>query len=1323
MSLGIGNNNSFKTTFRSEDAPNYKARAVDGGNSSSSVKFSFEELNKLFLEKGLSALMEKITELQNAGLATDVSVKSDADGRIIITFKADDKEYKFKGAAGDEPQLPTNDSTLKTDNIDNADKTNETNKTNNATDPRALTQDELEARRKNSRYYNYDGPDRRHETDYDEIIVDGVTYRIPLTPNRLCDSSVFEDVIKEMCNYFNITPANITKLMNSLTDEQKEYINAHPEKFSGVQIDQYDSAWFGTPEMMERYLDNGDFYSADEMYYQCVKAFSGYLNEDSNWGPISSYMTSVVPETVSNPTYNVKVNGDSIEFTDKTVKAIMDFLKENASKFGSSDKNRYDYLGCADAGYCKMLGLTPDDTEATIWQKINDFCYKNGSTDGKSMLMEDYYNACAENQTVSFTNSNYPNTSIATYETCQKVVNYNAETIRSESKEAKSKYTNVDEGTTGAKSTPTNGIGEYTAKMDIGGVAADGDDDTAFKNLKEKFMQELADRIKNSKGYNSVSTDFFQAGNIPIYALVDVDDNGNITLSEKAKTYLKNYLQNLANAEKADIELYDKNIELIRADGNSFDSVYTQCAQKEFLELFGLSEIPYGGDYKNHPQMEAWIENIENMANDDSKLEQLLTTFMSSIGSTDGKTTSLESYYDTIANNGIYEHLTTYGQSKTSYRTDAEIKTLAKNGADGSYLEGLKQKYPEIYQEYQYYIQDTYDTYGGVIRFDMYVESDGEDQAPAFGAENRAFQYLWAKGAVLLAAGVVDGDSYTEQRRKLTELAQKMGVSDDTINVKDMMNYLLGDNAEGVNYFDKYLQNRTAKAESLSNTKLETVQQNPDIDVVRSDDDHSNDYWENYGVSDASQTETAKNQAKVTEISDYIESLLDPIYQKYYKDNGNDGYENFVLGQSEWSNPDSGDYAHTTWSWKDDSIKQAFVKEVEEAIQKALAKYSDSITNISFDGQRVIFSTVYDKDINAKTTDPVHGVNYNRATQVVGDIYIPGTKVTKDSGEFEAAVDTTINYTNPPKTINNNFPDGAPSNIDGKEVVKTAWEGIYATADGSKVYLWDAKAQKYLEINNWTSQAAESFAQGDSTHLPFVGGGYSGAGDPTVSNYQNFEVNQILLSLVYGYNRTDDPTIFEKDGKYYQLDFGTKRHEEGLEGYQKSLREMTFANETSTQANNTTPSTPVVDNNVEETKAEETKNTDTTEEIVYKSEDVATEMQAAAEKFNLTAAKTAGIYYQFSDQGSYLCVWNPQTKKFKTFSINTRNADGTYNKEFTQTGKAVDRTNTTNVYYEALLEAYKNGYNFTANYPWVCEKDGVYYEYDKEAGCFKKRAE
>ena len=61
MSLGIGNNNnSLITTFRSEDAPNHKTRAVNGGNSSSSVKFSYDELNKLgLLEKIFAMIPEK----------------------------------------------------------------------------------------------------------------------------------------------------------------------------------------------------------------------------------------------------------------------------------------------------------------------------------------------------------------------------------------------------------------------------------------------------------------------------------------------------------------------------------------------------------------------------------------------------------------------------------------------------------------------------------------------------------------------------------------------------------------------------------------------------------------------------------------------------------------------------------------------------------------------------------------------------------------------------------------------------------------------------------------------------------------------------------------------------------------------------------------------------------------------------------------------------------------------------------------------------------------------------------------------------------------
>lgn len=125
-------------------------------------------------------------------------------------------------------------------------------------------------------------------------------------------------------------------------------------------------------------------------------------------------------------------------------------------------------------------------------------------------------------------------------------------------------------------------------------------------------------------------------------------------------------------------------------------------------------------------------------------------------------------------------------------------------------------------------------------------------------------------------------------------------------------------------------------------------------------------------------------------------------------------------------------------------------------------------------------------------------------------------------------------------------------------------------------------------------------------------------------------------------------------------------------------------------------------------------------ENLFESSDVLEEMQIAAEKLNLTAAKTQGIYCQYTTQGSYLCIWDPQTKKFKTFPTNVRNADGSISSEFTQSGKALKRTET-NLYYEALLEAYKLGLNFTANFPWVCNKDGVYYEFDKNIGEFKKK--
>ena len=754
---------------------------------------------------------------------------------------------------------------------------------------------------------------------------------------------------------------------------------------------------------------------------------------------------------------------------------------------------------------------------------------------------------------------------------------------------------------------------------------------------------------------------------------------------------------------------------------------------------------------------------------DEETIWEKINFFCKSVGSTDGKTIALSDYYDLTANvkltnntdrsgytyekiaemindkNASYSEYigskktTVTNQEDFSYAPSMDVGGVPVDVADdddstskvNEFLDGLKQKYPEVYKEYYLQIQRTleydnqYDNpyqFDGKIRLDWYETCHGESDS----------RCAWYRDVLDLAAGITDSDSYSEQDVKRNNIVDKMcseiggevtdGYGNPTLSVVDMFNYLLGDNSEKVNYFDKLIQKQNSYSESVIKAldNLEVAEPNPDIKVDRSNGDYHSindpvNSWEHYGVEQLTKDEREEKLSHINDIKSYIKELLDPIYENYFADDRYDSYINFEKGKSDYANSDSDDFQCIVWSWRSEEMKQAFVKEVDEVIAKALAKYSNEINDIVFDGQRIMFTTIYDDVLED-----------NRGTEVYGNIYVPGYQDTRSPYRFEAAVDKTKAYTNPPEIIENNIPDGAPVNVDGNDVVKTPWDGIYVSANGDYLYLWDAKEQQYLEMKLGVPMASGLYSLGDTSTLPF----YS-SGDTKITNYSNAEVHQILLSLVYGYNRTDNPTIFEKDGKYYQLDYGTKYHREGLEGYKDTLREISFVNSSSQSepTNSSTPETQAKTISPSTLEAEKVVNTETpdtpdtkTEEIVYKSEDVVSEMETAAEKLNLTAANTTGIYKQFSTQGSYLYIWDPQTKKFKAFSVNVRNADGTINQEFTQAGKAVNRTET-NIYYEALLEAYKNGYNFTANYPWVCEKDGVYYEYDKEAGCFKKRAD
>ena len=501
------------------------------------------------------------------------------------------------------------------------------------------------------------------------------------------------------------------------------------------------------------------------------------------------------------------------------------------------------------------------------------------------------------------------------------------------------------------------------------------------------------------------------------------------------------------------------------------------------------------------------------------------------------------------------------------------------------------------------------------------------------------------------------------------------------------------------------------------------------------------------------------------EIRSYIKELIDPIYLKYY---GSRNGDDFVYFKRDYDYDSTGSILYT---WKSEKDKQAYVKEVEAVIQKTLEKYSDDLTSISFDGWRVTITTKDDS-------------TYSGAEVIEGVTMVEGGRISFIDDK-ELAFETPRVYTNPPEILEKNYPEKAPAfhddiynfQYEDIDLYKTPWDGVLVDLDGY-VFLYDIEKERYVR---WTNNVdATALANGDKSALQDFGcfGAFQTGGE-------EFLIARLVLCNMYGYNLTTASNIFEKDGKYYQYDtrkgaapsssepFATS----SAEGFISALTEVEFVGTTTPETKNVTPatqqapkaveqpevvenpvqqspliSTPETQDEVPEQPVQQTplistpetqdevpeqpvtpvteekevntdeKEVNTKEEVIAKSEDVLSEMQAAAEKLNLTAAKTTGTYYQFSAQGSYLHVWNPKTKKFKAFSINTRNADGTINQEFTQAGKAVNRTET-NVYYEALLEAYKNGYNFTANYPWVCEKDGVYYEYDKEAGCFKKRAD
>lgn len=1119
----------------------------------------------------------------------DINI-TENNGITTVTFTYEGKKYTLK-CSTDAAKSQIDD--VKDDATKNV--TIDGGTTTPATpDSRALSQEEFEAKKNNSNFYNYNGekrsisignvawvtysdknqPDGVYGASLPELDIGVYASELENTPEYMEDSnndmcaewSYLADLTVQICDKLGIEYTDRHDSyeaifdQNRLTKEQGQYINSHPEEFFGMKINYDENGEYGIYlgayydlYCYSKYTQNSDFMNIKDVYWSQVDKFSKSLQMNQG----TNLMTT--PEC----------DGNTVTFTDESIEMIKEMLMKGRgfdNEHHAYNKNEY--------GFVQLLGLNQNSSEEEIRQKIADFCYKAGSTDGKTILVEDYYNALA------------------------------------------------------------------VAKVGISGGSLSNID------------------LEIPLTYDEISRNINNA----LYLKIEECERLGIDISDLGITKPSQFIK--INASEA-----------FNATGLMNGGVKDERYSNRFYN-----------DDVTKPE-DPWIDVPEDYK------------------SPDGDTSGV-----------------------------------------GYFVCELKEKYPDIYEKFK----DVFPEYG-----------NGHGQSRSINicitnnrySDNQDFRKL-----LMYAAGVSESEVNSiymnSDAQKINEkVATALGgivdgpyiASDIEFDVIDLMNYLLGKNDTGTNYFyaSGIVQpqtNNTVNVTSNDGVQDYTNYSNVFEASVSLPTDSSVKY-----VDDIDKTVRANGEFNNSdirnEIYDYMRELIDPIYQDYFRGSP-ESYVNFNHDYEACTKDGNDIYSPYEYVWKDEETKQAFVKEVETAIQKVLDKYSDVLSSMTFDGRRISFTTKDDS-------------TYTGAPFVNGDIVNGGRF--RNVGDYEPALKTPKTYL-APSVIANNVPDNAPvikdDNGNDLSLYKTPWEGVLVDKNNT-LYLWDSANSRYInagtvnavELANGNIDALKNIISDFSTGANFINGS-----EYAVTGGSEYEVARVLINLVYGYNLTSSPCIFEKDGKYYQFD---ERKDTNLdseygritpETFISLLTEIEFADgvtETATQSKTSTtqsepevtvvdtPDVPTAEIPVPEVEQpvtptvaveEKTITKEEKEEVIIKSEDIVSEMQTAAEKLNLTAAKTTGTYYQFSANGSYLHVWNPETKKFKAFSINTRNADGTINQEFTQTGKAVNRTEA-NVYYEALLEAYKNGYNFTVNYPWVCEKDGVYYEYDKEAGCFKKRTD
>ena len=113
---------------------------------------------------------------------------------------------------------------------------------------------------------------------------------------------------------------------------------------------------------------------------------------------------------------------------------------------------------------------------------------------------------------------------------------------------------------------------------------------------------------------------------------------------------------------------------------------------------------------------------------------------------------------------------------------------------------------------------------------------------------------------------------------------------------------------------------------------------------------------------------------------------------------------------------------------------------------------------------------------------------------------------------------------------------------------------------------------------------------------------------------------------------------------------------------------------------------------------------------------------AEAAELELVPGDREGTYTKESPFGTFLYVWDPNSETFKEF---TTGEAGDTDADFTTSGEIIDKSNESAVEADAMIAMQEAGLNVVAGdaYPFEAEKDGVYYEYNRETGKFEPKKE